>query len=156
MGKGADRVKDGTPEHVLRRVSGEIDTLRTELGSLVGELDRRRHEAFDLRLQATRHPVALALTASALALVVGGLIAAAVHSSREHRRPSVRARETRRALVRLFDHPHRVAAEPGIGRKVVAALAIAIATTLAKRLVTRAVPVERSRPRVAAAAHAAS
>ena len=53
-------MKDGSPEHVSR-VSGEIAMLRSEIGSLVGELDRRRHELFDLRLQARRHPVGLAI-----------------------------------------------------------------------------------------------
>ena len=55
MGKGTARV-NGANEETVGRVSGEIDTLRTELGALVGELDRRRGEAFDLGLQVRLGP----------------------------------------------------------------------------------------------------
>jgi hypothetical protein len=125
------------------RIAGEIDSIRTELGGLVGELDRRRREAFDLRLQARRHPVAAALAAAAAALAVGGLVALAVRQRRERRRPSVRAGEARRALARLLDHPERVAAEPGMGNKVATAVLTLVATSLAKRLLD-----ERVAPRL--------
>jgi hypothetical protein len=140
MGEGADRVRNGThqPEDV-RRVSGEIETIRGELGSLVAELDRRRHEAFDLGLQARRHPVAVAIAASAAALVLGGILALVVRARREHDRPSTRIRETRRAVARLLEHPDRVAAEPSLGNKVVTAIAVAAGTAFAKRMVDRAV-----------------
>ncbi len=111
MGEAADRVKkDGSPEHAVRRVSGEIDALRNDLGNLVAELDRRRHEMFDLGLQARRHPVAIAVAAATAALVAGGLIAVAIRARRRRRSPAARAREARRALARLLDHPQRVAA----------------------------------------------
>jgi hypothetical protein len=137
MGEGADRVRDGSPSanETVGRVSGEIDMLRNELGALVGELDRRRHEALDLGLQARRHPVLVATVATVAALVVGAAIAVIVRGRRERRRPTVRARETRRALSRLFEHPHRVAAEPSIPNKVVTALSVAVATAIAKRLI---------------------
>jgi hypothetical protein len=122
------------------RVSGEIDVLRNELGGLVAELDRRRHEALDLGLQVRRHPIAVAAVATAAALVLGGALALIVHTRRERRRPSTRARETRRALARLFDHPSRVAAEPSIPNKVATAVAIALATAVAKRLLERKLP----------------
>lgn len=137
MGEAADRVKDGSPEHAVRRVSGEIDALRDDLGNLVAELDRRRHEMFDLGLQARRHPLAIAVAATAVALAAGGLLALAIRSRRRRRSPSVRAREARRALARLLDHPHRVAAEPSVGRKIGLAVGTLVATTLAKRLLDR-------------------
>jgi hypothetical protein len=67
-------------------------------------------------------------------------LALAVRSRRQHRRPAVRARETRRALARLFDHPHRVAAEPSVANKVGTAVAIALTTALVKKVVARSVP----------------
>jgi hypothetical protein len=147
MGQGPDRVNGATEQSVVR-VSGEIDTLRGELGALVAELDRRRHEAFDLGLQARKHPVAVAIAAATLALAVGGIIALAVTARRRARRPSVRAREARRALARMLEKPGRVAAEPSIPRKALAAMATAAAATLAKRLVQRQVaPTPRTRPR---------
>jgi hypothetical protein len=139
-------MRDGSPkpEEIVGRVEGEIDMLRNELGGLVAELDRRRHEALDLGLQARRHPVLVASIATVAALLVGGAIALVVRTRHERRRPSVRAREARRALSRLFEHPDRVAAEPSISNKVVTAVTVALATALAKRLLDRTVRPERT------------
>jgi hypothetical protein len=132
------------PDEVVGRVEGEIDMLRNELGGLVAELDRRRHEALDLGLQARRHPLLVASIATVAALLVGGAIALVVRTRHEQRRPSVRAREARRALSRLFEHPDRVAASPSIPNKVVTAVTVALATALAKRLLDRTVRPERT------------
>ena len=134
MGEGADGVNRAS-EETVGKVSGEIESIRGEIGALVAELDRRRHEAFDLRLQARRHPVAVAIVAATLALAVGGLVALAIAAREHRRRPSVRARETGRALQRILQKPHRVAAEPSLPGKLVAAAATAAAATLARRLV---------------------
>ena len=149
MGEGADVVRNGAPESEdVGRVAGEITTLRDELGGLVAELDRRRHEALDLRLQVSRHPVLVGTVATVAAILVGGAIALAVRNARRRRRPAVRAREARAALARLFEHPRRVAAEPSIGNKIATAVGVAIATTLAKRLIERSVrPTPRRRRR---------
>jgi hypothetical protein len=74
---------------------------------------------------------------------VGGLLALAVRTRRERRRPVVRAREARRALSRILDHPRRVAAEPSVGNKVATAVATLVATTVAKRLLDRKLAPER-------------
>jgi putative intracellular protease/amidase len=131
-------MKDGPPDQV-RRVSGEIDMLRGDLANLVAELDRRRHEMFDLRLQARRHPVLLASVAAGAALLLGAGIAVAVRSRRERQRPVNRAREVRRAMARLVEHPEDVAAKPTIREAIISAVGVAIATTLARRLVDRVV-----------------
>src|SRR3954470_23824622 len=49
------------------RLRADIDATPQRLEGLLGELDRRRREAFDVRLQMRRHPVAFAF-AAALAL----------------------------------------------------------------------------------------
>jgi hypothetical protein len=153
MGEGADRVRDGSPEGPeVGRVAGEIDVLRDELGGLVSELDRRRHEALDLRLQMKRHPVLIATVATVAALLVGGALALIVRTAQQQRRPTARAREVRRALSRLVEHPRRVAAEPSITNKIVAAVGVAVATALAKRLLERTIP----RAPAATRSHAAS
>ncbi len=135
MGEGADRVRNGSPYRVVNRVSGEIETLRGDLGSLVAELDRRRHEAFDIGLQMKRHPVVVAAAAAGVALLAGGLLALAIHSRRQRRRPAERARETRRALARLLDHPERIARQASAGQKIAAAVGSLVATTLVRRLI---------------------
>jgi hypothetical protein len=128
----------------VRRVSGEIATIRNELGSLVAELDRRRHEAFDLKLQARKHPVAVAVAAGGAALVLGGLIALVVRSRRNARRPSTRMRETRRAMARLLEHPDRVAAEPSIPNKILTGVAVAAGTAFAKAMIDRSMRTRRT------------
>ncbi len=139
-------MKNGSPgaqDAAVGRVAGEIDTLRSELGGLVAELDRRRHEALDLGLQVRRHPVFVAAVTTAAALLLGAAIALAVRGRRQRRRPTVRARQARRALGRLFEHPNRVAAEPSLAAKIGIAAAVAVASALARRLVERSVPPPR-------------
>ncbi|HET8734067.1 MAG TPA: hypothetical protein VFM45_09885, partial [Anaeromyxobacteraceae bacterium] len=130
----------------MRQVAGEIASLRLELGAVLGELDRRRRELFDVGLQVRRHPVVVAVGATAVALVAGGLLAVAVRARRERRRPTVRARETRRALARLLDHPERVGARPGIGEAILAAAGAAAGAALARRMVDRLVARTAPRP----------
>jgi hypothetical protein len=137
MGEGADRLS-GSGRNV-GQVEGEIERLRSDLGRLVGELDRRRHEAFDLKLQARRHPVAAIVAASAVALVLGGLVALAVRRRQRRRDPVVRAKEVRSALRRIVDHPNRVGAEPSLTDKVLGAAGVVAATALTRRLVERTV-----------------
>jgi hypothetical protein len=127
---------DGSSRDV-GRVSGEIDTLRQELGRLVGELDRRRHELLDVKLQIRRHPVAVAVTAGAAALLLGGVVGMALRRRRQHARPAIRAREARRALARLLDHPERVAHEQSTSRKIAAAAGVAVGSVVARRLAER-------------------
>lgn len=143
-------MKDGSPGESVHRVSGEIDTLRGDIGNLVAELDRRRHEMFDLRLQAKRHPMFVLAASAGAALVLGGLIALAVRTRRERRSPAHRAREVRSAMARLLDHPDRVGAEMSLPDKILGAMGVAAGTALAKRLVDRMVapaPPVRAAPR---------
>jgi hypothetical protein len=143
-------MKDGSPEQV-RRVSGEIDALRGDIGNLVDELDRRRHEMFDLRLQARRHPVVVAAAAAGAALVAGGIIAYLVRDRRERNRPLHRAREMREAMSRLIEHPYDVAAKPDIPEKILVAVGIAAGGALARRFVERMVaPTPRAPARTSA------
>jgi hypothetical protein len=83
--------------------------------------------------------VLVAAVTTFAALLLGGALALMVRGQRQRRRPTVRAREARRALSRLFDHPDRVAAEPSIPNKIATAVGVALATALAKRLVDRSV-----------------
>jgi hypothetical protein len=148
-------MKDG-PREQVRRVSGELDALRGDIAGLVAELDRRRHELFDVRLQARRHPVLVTSVVAGGALLLGAGIALAVRARRERQRPVNRAREVRRAMSRIVEHPEDVAAKPKVYEAIATAVGVAVATALAKRLVDRAVSTaptsraaraaERSRP----------
>ena len=55
-----------------RQLDGEIAALREELSGLVAELDRRRHELLDVKLQAKRHAFGMAVTSVALLATASG------------------------------------------------------------------------------------
>ena len=139
-------MRNGSPDDV-RRVSGQIDVLRQDMGSIISELDRRRREMMDVRLQMRRHPVVVVAAAGAAALLLGGMVAVLLRDRRRRSRPIARTREARRALARLLDHPHRVAAEPSMGTKIATAAGVAagsaVARHFARLLVARATPIRR-------------
>jgi len=75
----------------------EIASLRSEIGALVRELDRRRHDALDVRLQLRRHGGKIAIFGAGLALIAVARIALA----RERRSTSHRAANLVRVLALL-------------------------------------------------------
>jgi hypothetical protein len=124
----------------------EISTLRREMGDLVGELDRRRREAFDVRLQLRRHPVAVSVALVAAAAVLGGTVAMLLRDSRRKERATYKARQIKVALTRMIEHPERVALSESPGNKILAAAGSAVAVLLVKRALARpAAPAPKSR-----------
>lgn len=133
---------DGKPENKpVPVIEKEIHHLRDEIGDLVGELDRRRKEAFDVRLQLQRHPVAVAVAGATVLLVVGSAIAVLVHNSNERQRRTYKARQLKKALGRMIENPDRVGrGEPPPSEKILAAVGTAAATYLVKRALEKSVP----------------
>lgn len=126
------------------RLKQEIDGIRRNLGGLVGELGRRRHEALDLRVQVSRHPLPFILGGIVVTGLIGVAVAVFVHQRREQRRLATRLRrwpprlhQLRLALSRAVNHPDRVANPPGVGRKMLAAGGSAAAATLGTHLAAR-------------------
>jgi hypothetical protein len=146
MGEGARGVKpNGRAPRPAHEIEGEISTLRSEIGDLVGELDRRRKALFDVRAQLRSHPVAASMAGLALAAVLGGAVALLVHNTRRKQRPAYKARQLRAALGRMVEHPERVGrGEAPPGEKILAAVGTALATLLVKRALERAVPSPRA------------
>ena len=142
MGEEAHGMKpaDGEPG-AAGRIEREIGSLRSEIDEMVNELDRRRREAFDVRLQLRRHPVAVTVTAVALAALLGGSIALLVRDGRRKRRASYQAGQLKVALGRMVKHPERVArGAPPAGEQILAAVGTALAALLVKRAFERAAP----------------
>jgi hypothetical protein len=142
MGEGTDRVNgqrtNGEPRKMARELETEITEIRTRLDRSLAELDRRRHELTDVRLQVKRHPmVAVAAGLTVLALVGG--VAYTVWAARQRNRPVSKARRLRHALSRMIEEPHKVAkSEPTVPEKILAAAGTAAATILVKKLMERA------------------
>jgi hypothetical protein len=122
----------------VERLAGEVDHIRGNIGQLVRELNHRRHEAFDLKLQFHRHTGRVVLVGVAfVAFVAGGI---AYVTARLRRRRSIRARVSRlrEALRRISAHPERVAERtPTVSRKLLSAGGSAIAAAVGKRIAKR-------------------
>jgi len=119
-----------------------VETTRAELTNLLAELDRRRHEAFDLRLQLRRHRTALAV----VALAALGLAAASWAYRRRHRdRALDRVQNLAHALALVAREPESLIramedrrAPTAPTNAIIAALA-KIAGTAGQRAVARAI-----------------
>ncbi len=88
------------------RLRAEIDATHRRLEGLLGDLDRRRREAFDLRLQMRRHPLIFAAGAALALGALGGSTALVVARMRRQRRRSPGLRLLR--LWRLSDRSDAV------------------------------------------------
>jgi hypothetical protein len=142
MGEGTDRVNgahaNGEPRKVARELETEITEIRSRLDHSLSELDRRRHELTDVRLQVRRHPlVAVGVGVTVVALLGG--VAYAVYAARQRNKPIPKARRFRHALSRMIDKPEKVAkSEPTVPEKILAAAGTAAATMLVKKMMERA------------------
>ena len=86
------------PAVQISRLRTEIDATRDQLGAYISELDRRRHEALDLKLQAKKHP-GLAIGAG---VVIIGAVAGAVVMVIRARRPEALARKRQRLTASVL------------------------------------------------------
>jgi hypothetical protein len=153
----AERAADErTPRAIAERLGTEIAVVRDELDSLVAELDRRRHNALDLRRQLERHAFGVALTTLALLATATGTVSFGIWRQRRWVRLPAQAGRLRHAIARMTEHPERVAAEPTMAGKIVTAAASAAVAALVKKLLERAVQrLLEEKPDVAGAAPSA-
>jgi len=116
-----------------RQLQADIVALREDLGGLVGELDRRRHELTNVGLQLRRHAGAAALTGVALVATAGGMVWLGIWRARRRATLASRAGRLREAVGRMVDRPERVAAEQTVPGKIVTAAATAALATLVRK-----------------------
>ena len=121
------------------------DRLRAELMSTLQELDRRRHRALDVRFQLQRHRPLVVSVAAGLVLLATGAVALGILRARARRENLLHHRV--RGLMRAWDNPDRIASPDsdgttpfGAARKVAMAVAVTLATQVAKRGVQRLLP----------------
>ena len=135
---GNDRDKPLEPVKQTRVLETEIEHLRGRLDRSLSELDRRRHEYTDVRLQLKKHPQILIGAGVVGALLVGGIVLA-VWRSRKREEPVEKAKRFRLALGRAVDKPDRVAkGQPSVPEKILAAVGTTIAVSLTKKLLEKA------------------
>jgi len=136
VGEGTAGVRNEQKEP--RDVEREIEHLRTRLDRSLAELDRRRHELTDVKLQIRKHPGVL-WGAGGLLLLVGGGVAFAIWRAKKRQELPAKAHRLRIAFGRAVDQPKKVArGEAPVWEKIVASVGTTIAVSLAKKLIDRA------------------
>jgi hypothetical protein len=139
MGAGTIELTDTAApaaEEAPQDLEREVEDIRENITGIVGELDRRRHDLFDWRLQLRKHGPVLAAVTAGWMLAIGMTMAIGASKRRRRNRPLEKARRLREALSRMVAHPELVAQpQPGIGRKVLAAAVSATVGALAKTLI---------------------
>jgi hypothetical protein len=136
---------NGSSRASIEELGSEIASVREELDTLLGELDRRRHEALDMPLQLRRHARGVSVAAaSVVAVVTAGVWMAASRRRRRRRWPDRwqdQAEALRHAFSRMTAHPERVAVEsnPSLVRKLLAAAATAAVASLVKKVLERGI-----------------
>ena len=121
-----------------REIESDIEHLRTRLDRSLAELDRRRHELTDVKLQMRKHPAAFIGAGAVLILMLGG-VGYAVYRSRKRQELPAKAKRLRIAIGRAVDAPEKVArGEPPVWEKIAAAVGTTIAVSLTKKLIDRA------------------
>jgi len=122
----------------MHEIEGEITEIRGRLDQSLAELDRRRHEATDVKLQIRRHPAVVATAGGVVLLLLGG-VAYAIWAAHRREQPVNKAKRLRLAFSRMIDEPQKVAkAEPTVPEKILAAAGTAASTMITKKLIERA------------------
>ena len=136
MGEGTVGVVE--EKKAPREIEREIEHLRTRLDRSLAELDRRRHELTDLKLQMRKHPQVFIGAGAGVALLVGG-IGFAIWRSHKRDEVPAKAHRFRIALGRAVDKPEKVArGDAPPWEKILAAVGTTIAVSLSKKLLERA------------------
>jgi hypothetical protein len=126
-------VVDENPAMEISRLCTEIGATRDQLGTYISELDRRRHEALDLKHQLKKHPV-LAIGA---AVAVIGAVAGAVVMVNRARRHETLGRTGHRKLACFASSSASAPADPAWLLKLVLKAALPLGIAVAKRLLSR-------------------
>lgn len=128
---GRERNEDEEePSVELSRLRSEIDATRDQLGMYLSELDRRRHDALDLKQQMKKHP---GLAVGAGVAIVGAVAGAVVMAIRARRRETV-GRKVRGRRTGIANAPAPAPANPASRLGLLLKASLAIGVVVATRL----------------------
>jgi hypothetical protein len=89
-------------------IERQIEALRDDIGEMVSELDRRRHEALDVRLQVRRHSGALMAIGAVGVVLAFGAYRAWAAAQRRREQPIQRLQNLARVLLLVSRDPERL------------------------------------------------
>ena len=119
------------PAPTIPQLRGEIDSTRDELRTYISELDRRRQEAFDLKLHIRKHPAVVIGVGVAIVATVAGAVALAARP----RRQKAIARRGQRELSRLVSPTLPAAPSPNPLLKSLLKTALPLGVAMARRFI---------------------
>jgi hypothetical protein len=131
-------VGEGTTGVEPRIIEREIEHLRTRLDRSLSELDRRRHELTDLRLQVRRHPRAVAGAGLAVFGLLGGVGFFIWRAAKKREELPQKARRLRISFARALYPPPMPRRDAPAWEKILAAVGTTLAVSLTKKLLDRA------------------
>jgi hypothetical protein len=120
-----------------RELEHKADVTRARLLGTIEALDRRRRELLDFKLQLRRHAGDFLVAFGGLLIGVGATTAVVFYREKQQERRL--RRERIRAIVRLWKHPERIAAQrsplaTGVRMMLVALVSMATTTVATHRL----------------------
>jgi hypothetical protein len=131
----------------VHELAHQIHDVRKDFGELLGELQKRRRDATDVRLQARRHPWAAGTAAGVAVGLLTLLVTRRVRRRRDLKDPRARRQRLRAAFARMAEDPDRVQVNgQGTLRHLATAAGTAFLTSLARRMASEAtMPRRRAR-----------
>lgn len=147
---------EAPPARKPAAIAEAITRRRGALSACVAELDRRRHELTDVRLQIRRHARGVTLTVLAMSAAAAGSVAYGRWRARRRNTLIARGSRLRDALGRMLDRPERVAAEPTIAQRILSSAGSAAAAFLIKAALNRVSRPGRSDPLLLERRHSGS
>lgn len=131
-------IKTATETDNRDRLEADADALLSRLARTLESLDRRRHDAFNPKVQIVRHPLISVLIGGSLVALAGGASLLGVYLIRHHRQrlPIDRLR----ALKRAWFNPERVAhpTHRPIAKELARGVVISVGTYLVSKLAEQA------------------
>ncbi len=135
------------------RLEASANALRARLARTLESLDRRRHDALNVQVQAARHPIPLALAAAAgTAVVVGGTALTLYHARKPPQSELAELAQRLRAAVRALrgakkpSHPDQPSIVKEVARGVVISVASYAISQIAQRALDKYFPPPKETP----------
>ena len=133
----ADALKDGKTNR--QRLEASANALRSRLARTLESLDRRRHDALNIKVQAARHPLPIALLGAGAAAVVGGTALTIYHVA-TRQPPQNEIVQRLKAVIKAIQHPHRAAHSdaPSLTKEIVRGVVVSVASFAISQIAEKA------------------